>query len=347
MIKNNFKILVIILFFSINLKSQSMNGAATIPSVAPSPKNNPLTIEKIELGKKLFFDQRLSSTGEISCHSCHTIISEKSDNVLSGTDNSKVSIGIKKFKGTRNAPTVWNSGLRSVLFWDGRAKSLEEQAIFPFVNPVEMGLPNHETLIEIIESIPYYKNEFAKIFYKERRENHFNNKITKEEIGKVIATFERTLMTPDSPFDMFSKGDKNSLSPQAKNGWKIFRTRGCLGCHGTPTFTSNENYIKFPNRHISSLDYDYIFGFTKDKGRFEVTGEWKDINTWRVPSLRNVEITYPYFHNGAVRELKEAVRIMGKTQLDIILEESEVNDIVEFLKSLTGKIPKITKPTLP
>lgn len=340
-------IIALIIGVFIKIHSQSLNGAAVIPNVAPSPLNNLITEEKVELGKKLFFDKRLSSTGEISCHSCHNLTQNKSNKVLSGTDNNNLSTGINGLKGERNAPTVWNSGLRSNLFWDGRAKSLEDQAIQPFINPVEMGMPDHSAVVRKIEGIKGYIKEFNKVFGDERKRTNQIKGITIEEIGKAIAAFERTLTTPNSKFDLFSKGNKNALNQNAKNGWKTFRTRGCLGCHGSPTFTSKETYIKFPNRHVLSKDYDYIFGFTKDKGRFNVTGKWKDINTWRVPSLRNVEITYPYFHNGAINELREAVRIMGKTQLGITLDEKEVNDITEFLKSLTGKRKEIEEPRLP
>lgn len=166
-------------------------------------------------------------------------------------------------------------------------------------------------------------------------------------MGKAIASYERTLMTPDSPFDLFQKGNENAMNRKAKEGWKTFYKKGCAGCHSSPTFTGKEIYIKFPRRTVLTKDYDYVFNFTEDKGLYLHTKERKDINRWRVPSLRNIEITYPYFHNGTISGLKEAVKIMGKTQLGIILENSEVEKIVEFLKSLTGKIPKETRPVLP
>lgn len=306
-----------------------------VPERAPAPADNPITAEKIELGKKLFFDKRLSLTKTVSCESCHRVTGPNPN----GTDSSPVSTGIGGLKGGRNAPTVWNSGLRTALFIDGRAKSLEDQAIGPLINPIEMGLADHATAVAIVESIPEYRAEFQKVFKDSRKQN---SKITIDEIAKAIATYERTLVTPNSAFDRYTLGDITALSPSAKRGWDKFQSLGCIACHGAATFSNADYFMRFPMRSVP--DIDLVFEFTADPGRAAATKNPKDNNTWRVPSLRNVEITAPYFHNGSVSSLEQAVRIMGRAQLYRSLSKDEVSDLVSFLKSLTGKAPVQTQP---
>lgn len=328
--------LVAALTFSILLLSDCVfagesGSLGLVPKIAPAPINNPTTPEKIELGRELFFDTRLSSTKTVSCNSCHNILND-GKNTTSGTDNLQFSVGVFGAHGGRNAPTVWNTGLRGALFWDGRASSLEEQAKGPIMNPVEMGMLDSDSVVKAIQSIPAYPEKFRKAF------NHPKSKtphqITIEEIAMAIASFERTLVTPDSPFDRYQRGDKSALSEAQVRGWQKFQQHACIACHAAPTFDNKDYFIRFPLHEAK--DYDRKYGFTKDDGRYKVTGVFKDTNIWRVPSLQNVELTAPYFHNGSVKSLDEAVRIMAKAQLQKTLPDQDVKDIVEFLKSLTG-----------
>lgn len=170
-IKFFFPVIIFIVFASPDLRAQMNRGVPSIPRTAPSPENNPFSEAKASLGKKLFFDPRLSITGKKSCHSCHTLVSESEDKMISGTDNQSVSVGIAGLKGKRNASTVLNAALRSDYFWDGRAKSLEEQAVQPFINPVEMGMSDYDSVVKRLEAIPGYVEEFKKVFGKEREKN--------------------------------------------------------------------------------------------------------------------------------------------------------------------------------
>lgn len=305
-------------------------------SVVPRMSGSEAEKEKIELGKMLFFEPRLSSTKKISCSSCHRIDGEGA----SGTDNRKVSEGVFGFHGDRNAPTVWNSGLRSVLFWDGRSPSLEDQAKGPILNPVEMGTFDADAAVDAVEKVPGYKKLFRQAFHKTEKAP-----ITINEIAQALGAFERTLNTPDSPFDRYQKGEVGAMSAQAVRGWEKFQKFACVACHGAPTFLNQDYFIRFPAHEAK--EYDRIYGLTKDTGRYRVTKQAKDMNSWRVPSLRNVAITGPYFHNGAVDSLEEAIRIMGKAQLGKTFSKEEIEDLVEFLKSLTGKVPEIRRPALP
>ncbi len=307
-----------------------------VPPISPSSTGSKDTPEKIELGKKLFFDPRLSSTKKISCSSCHRI----EESGASGTDSKRVAEGVFGFHGDRNTPTVWNSGLRSALFLDGRSPSLEDQAKGPILNPLEMGIKDAKTAEKAIADIPGYRKFFQKAFGKTEKDP-----ITIDEIAQAIGAFERTLNTPDSAFDRYQRGDSGAISSRALRGWNTFQRQACVACHGAPTFLHQDYFIRFPTRE--AREYDRIYGLTKDLGRFKFTKQYQDKNLWRVPSLRNVAITGPYFHNGSVDSLEEAVRIMGKAQLGKTLTQEEVEDIVEFLKSLTGKAPKIVRPVLP
>lgn len=336
------------------LIAQAALAQTRIPSLAPAPPGNPITDEKVALGRQLFFDPRLSLDGKVSCHTCHRLIEGASP--ADGADGLATSVGVYGRRGGRNAPTVLNSGLRAALFWDGRARSLEEQAVGPLVNPVEMAMPNLEAVVAVVEAIPGYRAAFAEAFASERRAGASTGaeagagrgrgaRITIDEIAKALGTYQRTLMTPDSPFDRFLGGDESALSPQARRGWDRFRSLGCLGCHGTATFSSADYYLRMPANPVE--DFEYILSFNKDRGRATVTGRGKDLNAWRVPSLRNVAITAPYFHNGLVTTLDQAVRIMARVQLRRVLEDEEVAELVAFLSSLTGQLPEQTPPELP
>ena len=307
-----------------------------LPEVAPAPKDNPTTQARVELGKKLFMDPRFSSTGTVSCNSCH--------NVMEGGDDSRpTSMGVHGKTGGRNAPTVWNSAFHSVQFWDGRASLLEDQAKGPVANPVEMGMKDVETAMDRVRRIPGYKAEFEKVFGK--------GGMTVDNAARAVAAFERTLITPNSPYDRFVKGDKTALSSQQQRGMEKFAASGCTSCHYGAAFNGPAMpfgqgfYAKFPT--FSDNAYVSQYNLMADKGREEVTGKAADAHMFRVPTLRNITDTAPYFHNGSVNDLGEAVRVMAKTQLNRELSDEDVADIVAFLSSLTGEYPQITMPRLP
>ncbi|MDH4121619.1 MAG: c-type cytochrome [Deltaproteobacteria bacterium] len=308
-----------------------------LPATPPVPKDNPQTKEKVNLGRQLFFDPRLSVTQTVSCNSCHNVMA-------SGTDNRPTSFGVFGKKGGRSAPNVWNAAFLSVQFWDGRAASLEDQAKGPILNPVEMGMPNEAAVVALIDGIPGYREQFQRVFGGK-------NPVTYDNIAKAIAAYERTLVTPNSPFDQYKKGKKNAMSAQAIRGMKAVEELGCTTCHSGPNFagpamkTGEGFYQAFPM--FPGSEYEKKYHLTDDKGRYEVTKNKNDMNHWRVPTWRNVALTAPYFHNGSVATLEEAVRVMGKTQLDKNLDDKTVADIVAFLNSLTGQFPAQTMPVLP
>lgn len=271
---------------------------------------------RVKIGRLLFHDKRLSKSGTISCASCH-------DLQKGGTDRSVVSIGINELKGGINSPTVYNSRHNFVQFWDGRAASLEEQAEGPVANPVEMGM-EWEAVVKIVQQDPQYKALFAKAF---------NGKISKKTITEAIADFERTLDTP-SRFDDYLAGDEQALTAQEKTGYAKFKQYGCIACHSGVN-VGGHMYQKMGLVH----DYFKDRGSIKkeDLGRFNITGKESDRHMFKVPTLRNVELTWPYFHDGSVKTLKEAVINMGHYQLGITIPDKDAEDIVAFLKTLTGK----------
>lgn len=283
---------------------------------------------RVDLGQRLFFDRRLSRTGAVSCASCHDL----SDGG-NGAGHDAVSTGIEGRRGTRNAPTVWNAGARSVLFWDGRASSLEEQARGPLLNPDEMGMPSEDAVVATVRNDERYRAAFLEAFDTDTP--------SFEQVVAAIAAFERTLVTAPSPFDRWRAGDSTALSARALEGWRLFRTIGCLACHGTPTFTTNDVFQRFPHR--DAREAAWLFGFTADRGRGDVTQQAVDDHRWRVPSLRNVATTAPYFHNGSVPTLPQAVRVMARVQLARELSAQEVDALVAFLESLTGRPPQVTR----
>jgi cytochrome c peroxidase len=308
-----------------------------LPSKPPIPANNPLSAAKIELGKQLYFDPRLSKDGTVSCNSCHNVMA-------GGEDNRPNSVGIRGQHGGRSAPTVWNAAFLSVQFWDGRRNSLEEQAKGPLTNPIEMGMESHDAVIERIKKIPGYLEAFQKAFPKEAGP-------TIDQVAKAIASYERTLLTPSSPYDQYLKGNKKALSAAAVRGMGLVQSVGCTSCHFGPVFAGpalpegTGFFQKFPVYPGSS--YDKKYELTKDSGRYEVTKNENDRGMWRVPTWRNIAMTAPYFHNGKVATLDEAIRVMAKTQLNKELKDEEVKDIQAFLESLTGKFPEQKMPRLP
>jgi cytochrome c peroxidase len=309
----------------------------SLPDQAPAPADNPTTAAKVELGKMLYFDPRLSSTGTVSCFSCHNVME-------GGDDHMTTSAGVHGLKGGRNAPTVWNAAFHSVQFWDGRAPSLEEQAKGPPVNPIEMGMPNLDAVIGRIRHIPGYQPHFEKAFGA-------GDVVTMDNAAKAIAAYERTLITPGSAYDRYVKGERKALTAQQVKGMDAFAAIGCMSCHQGPAFNGpalpagTGFFMKFPTYPDSV--YTVKYKLADDPGRASVTKDPADAGMWRVPTLRNLVYTAPYMHTGSVKTLPEAVRVMASTQLDKTLSDAEVADIVAFLESLSGPFPQQTMPRLP
>ncbi|MFN8577187.1 MAG: cytochrome-c peroxidase [Candidatus Sericytochromatia bacterium] len=287
-----------------------------LPSVIDSPKSNLSTPDKVKLGKKLFFEKELSMDKSMSCNTCHQLESF-------GAENRATSIGFKKHTGSRNSPSVYNAGLHFTQFWDGRAKDLEEQAGGSVLNPGEMAMPNEKVVLERLSKHKEYPSLFKKVFG--------TTNISYDELRQSIAAFERTLVTP-SRFDKYLKGDINALTVSERQGLRTFVNKGCISCH---------NGVAVGGGMFQKFGVVNPYQFQKDLGRFEVTKKEEDKYVFKVPSLRNVANTSPYFHDGKVKTLKEAIKTMGKTQLGLNLTAQEINSIETFLKSLTGQKPKI------
>jgi len=277
----------------------------------------------VELGKKLYFEPRLSKSGFISCNSCHNLS-------MGGTDNIPTSIGDKWQQGPINAPTVLNSSLNVAQFWDGRAADLQAQAGGPIANPGEMGF-SHALAVDMLVSIPGYVAEFKKVFGTE--------KIDIDKVTKAIAAFEETLVTPNSRFDKWLKGDKKAITKDELAGYQLFKDSGCVACHNGPAVGGNS----FQKMGLVEPYKDA----SKAEGRSAVTGKDADRFNFKVPTLRNVEMTYPYFHDGAANTLPEAVDTMGRIQLGKKFTADENAKIVAFLKTLTGDQPSFKLPILP
>lgn len=291
----------------------------------------PITPEKVALGRALFFDPRPSLDGTVSCSRCHLP-------ALYGTDGLSKAIGVKSRDNPRNSPTVLNAALEFVAHWRGDRKNVEDQAVKALVGPPSFGQPDLETAMAKVAAIDGYPAMFKKAFPNEARP------ITAENWGKAIGAYERTLVTP-SPFDAYLKGNAKALSPQATAGLKRFMDTGCIACHNGVGVGGN-TYQKFGVQE----DYWKQTGSAKiDEGRFDVTKDPADKYVFKVASLRNVAMTPPYFHDGSVATLPEAVRVMAKVQLGVTLAANEIDEIVAFLSSLTGPLPKdfATAPVLP
>jgi cytochrome c peroxidase len=291
-------------------RAKAIFGA--LPAEAPNPAN-PITAAKVELGRQLYFDARFSKSQQISCNSCHRL-----DQF--GVDHEPTSPGHKGQRGTRNSPTVYNAALHFAQFWDGRAADVEEQAKGPVLNPVEMGMPGADQVLAVIRSIPGYAPLFAQAFPGEP------DPITYDNFGRAIGAFERKLITP-SPFDSFVNGDLTALSAEQVAGLAKFIEVGCPSCHMGPT-VGGLAFQKLGAVH----PYE-----TADTGRFEVTGKDADKLLFKVPSLRNSAETGPWFHDGRVGSLDQAIQLMAWHQLGRKLDAADVTSIAAFLRSLTGK----------
>jgi cytochrome c peroxidase len=308
-----------------------------LPEVAPAPADNPTTAAKVELGKMLYFDPRVSSTGTVSCFTCHNVME-------GGDDHRPTSIGVHGHVGGRNAPTVYNAAFLDSQFWDGRAATLEDQAKGPPANSIEMGMPNLEAVIGRVRNIPGYKVYFETAFGA-------GDVVTMDNLVKAIAAYERTLITPNSAYDKYAKGDTKALTEQQARGLQTFADVGCTSCHQGPNFSGPPMplgtgfFMKFPT--FPDSPYVAKYDFLSDTGRETVTKNAADKNVWRVPGLRNLVYTAPYFHNGQVHTMDEAVRVMASTQLNQSLDDAQVADIVAFLEALTGPFPVQQMPRLP
>jgi cytochrome c peroxidase len=304
------------------LISQLAQAASQEPiqPIAAAKVSNPALVE---LGKKLYFDPRLSKSGFISCNSCHNLS-------MGGTDNIKTSIGHNWNEGPINAPTVLNSSLNLAQFWDGRAANLQAQAGGPIANPGEMGF-THTLAITVLQSIPGYVAEFRKAFGSET--------VDIEKVTKAIAAFEETLVTPNSRFDKWLKGDKKALSKNEQEGYQLFKDTGCVACHNGPAVGGN-SFQKMGQVEAYKAS-------SPAEGRSAVTGKDADRFSFKVPTLRNVEMTYPYFHDGAANTLPEAVDTMARIQLGKKFTPDENARVVAFLKTLTGDQPNFKLPILP
>lgn len=299
-----------------------------IPESAPPLPGNAATPAKVDLGKMLYFEPRLSESHSISCNSCHMV-------GMGGVDLQETSLGHRWQHGGRNAPTVYNAAFDVAQFWDGRAKDLEEQAGGPLVNPVEMDTTEAH-VVEQLKGIPGYASVFGKAF------PGATDPITFDNVRKAIALFEATLITPNAPFDRYLKGDEEALDAEQKEGLALFVSKGCAACHNGINVGGGMyapfGVVERPGADILPLG---------DKGRFAVTKTVSDEYVFRVPSLRNIALTAPYFHTGKVWDLRQAIAIMGSSQLGAQLSDADVSKIEVFLGSLTGDQPKVTLPILP
>ena len=311
-----------------DLMARAKQQFQPIPITPPELPGNPASAAKVELGKMLYFDPRLSASHAISCNSCHNI-------GLGGADAEPTSLGHRWQHGGRNSPTVFNAVFNTAQFWDGRAKDLEEQAGGPMVNPLEMASPTAH-VAEQLKGIPGYRDVFAKAFPGE------SDPITLANAQKAIAVFEATLITPNSPFDLFLKGDGNALSGVQKQGLALFMDKGCASCHNGVN-VGGGMYAPFGVAEKPGAN----FLPPTDKGRFMVTKTPSDEYVFKVPTLRNIVLTAPYFHTGQAWDLRQAVAIMGTSQLGVQLTDDEIDKITAFLGSLSGEQPKVIYPILP
>ena len=311
-----------------DLMARAKQQLQPIPLTPPVLPGNPASAAKVELGKMLYFDPRLSASHAISCNSCHNI-------GLGGADAEPTSLGHRWQHGGRNSPTVFNAVFNTAQFWDGRAKDLEEQAGGPMANPLEMASPTAH-VAEQLKGIPGYRDVFAKAFPGE------SDPITLANAQKAIAVFEATLITPNSPFDLFLKGDGNALSGMQKEGLALFMDKGCASCHNGVN-VGGGMYAPFGVAEKPGAN----FLPPADKGRFMVTKTPSDEYVFKVPTLRNIVLTAPYFHTGQAWDLRQAVAIMGTSQLGVQLTDDEIDKITAFLGSLTGEQPKVIYPILP
>jgi len=309
----------------VQVNADALKMFAPLPPVMTS-SDNPATEAKVKLGRMLYYEPRLSANQKISCNTCHPLDAY-------GAEPERVSTGFKGQKGSRNAPTVYNAAGHFLQFWDGRAPTIEEQAKGPIMNPVEMAMPSNAAAVAVLKSMPEYVELFTEAYPTEKDPITYNN------MAQAIGAFERGLVTP-ARWDAFLKGDEAALSDAEKLGFNSFAAVGCQWCHNG-AYVGGSEYQKlgvmkpWPNQ--------------KDTGRYQVTKEEEDMMVFKVPSLRNIKKTGPYFHDGSVPTLGQAIRDMGVHQRGIELSDSQMKSIETWMNSLTGTIPKsyIQPPALP
>lgn len=306
-----------------------------LPDKPLIPEQNPLTPAKVSLGKKLFFEQKLlGPDSTISCNSCHQLS-------RGGNDGLDFSTGQNGKKTRRSSPGLWNIGVQTVYYWDGRASSLEQQTLDHLRDPTISSWPDIGSLIIEISASAEYQQSFADAFPHDVISGH--------NIAQAIASFERSLMAFNSPFDRYIKGEESALSEKQKRGMQAFTDSGCLACHFGANFAGpapgpalglgDGFYELFPNN--LGTDYEERYQLANDRGRFSFSGDPGELYMWRVPPLRNIEYSAPYFHNGSVTNLHEAIRVMAKTQFNKELADASVDDIAAFLISLSGETPRV------
>ncbi len=300
-------------------------GFGPLPAAMAS-QSNPATAEKVALGRMLYYDTRVSASGDVSCYVCHPLHDY-------GTSHRRTGVGHDGLIGGRNEPTVYNAAGHVAQFWDGRAPDVEAQALGPVLNPVEMGMPNGEDVVAVLREIPGYVDAFQRAFPGQAEP------VTFENFGRAIGAFERGLVTP-SRWDAFLEGDTAALSADETRGLETFVQVGCATCH-TGTYVGGSVYRK--------IGVVKAWPDASDAGRYQVTGLDADRQVFKVPSLRNVEETWPYFHAGSVQRLDDAVRLMGLHQLGVQLTDAQVAYIRAWLRTLTGPVPLdyINEPVLP
>ena len=294
-----------------------------LPASADNP-DNPINEDKVKLGKILYFDNRLSMNQTQSCNTCHDLSNF-------GVDNEPTSDGDDGSSGVRNSPTVLNSALHTTQFWDGRARDVEEQAGLPILNPIEMAIPTEEFLVERLSGVDMYRELFTKAYPEEENPLSFMN------IKKAIGAFERTLLT-HCKFDRYLDGEKNALTLEEKKGLNTFINSGCVTCH-TGSLLGGNMFQKFG---VYGNYWDLTGSVVIDSGRYQETRIDNDLFMFKVPSLRNVTKTHPYFHDGSVTSLEETIKIITKTNLNKDLTDEEVESIIIFLETLTGEVPEET-----
>lgn len=307
------------------IDSRKLAMFAPLPELLPVKAGTP-TEARITLGRMLFYEPRLSKSQTISCNTCHKLTNY-------GIDEEPTSTGHKGQRGERNSPTVYNAALHFAQFWDGRAADVEEQAKGPVLNPIEMAMPSAVRAIAVLKSIPEYVEAFKLAFPNEKEPITFDN------MASAIGAFERRLLTP-SPWDRFLKGDQTALTAEQKAGFNTFVAAGCQTCHAGSLLGGNL---------YQKLGAAKPYPDAADPGRYKVTKSESDRMVFKVPSLRNVAKTGPYFHNGRVPVLAQAVSQMAEYQLGRQLTDVEVRSIMDWLGSLTGEIPAqyIIEPPLP
>lgn len=311
-----------------DLQDRAKSLFEPIPQYPPVIDGNEMTDAKIELGKMLFFEPRLSASHLISCNTCHNV-------GMGGHDYLPVSIGHGWQKGPRNSPTVYNAVFNAAQFWDGRAADLAEQAKGPVQAGVEMS-STPKRVEDTLNSMPDYVARFRQSFPGE------DDPVTFDNMATAIEAYEATLITPDARFDQYLRGDTDALNEHEQEGLALFMNKGCTACHSGINL-GGQDY--FPFGLVSKPGAEILP--EGDKGRFSVTETASDEYVFRASPLRNIELTAPYFHSGAVWGLEEAVAVMGTAQLGTELNDEEVTAITAFLKTLTGKMPTVQYPELP